>query len=434
MISRGYTQILRLLENEAVDHVILRYPHIVQRELLDVDILCKTKQDYHKTIQILKEEGFIRIDKEQYRTFWAKKEGKELLLFDVYTEVSWLGWIVMNKNAIFKRKKKINNIITVCSDEDELLIYLAQAVFKNNKLDEYKLEVVKKLLLRNLDWRYIKWQVQKNGWERPFKKILHKVKRTTKNRLHLPLSFFVKNILHSITLKPARMKIITRILRQLIHKMFPPRKATTICFLGPDGSGKSTQSENMAKEAEKIFMECNVKTNKTYFGWQPFLPTTKLLSRLFAKKDIKIVEKMNQQKQKFSLIQEIMLVYYYIEYLAKYIWEIIPQRKHKKIVLIDRYFYDMYAHYAYANKSYLFPILLKLYPTPDYTFVLDVPRAVLERRKDELTEEEMTAHIERYHKLARKLNLRRLDTNQPIRDTTNDILETIWKKVARRVA
>ncbi len=434
MISRGYTHILTLLQKAAVDHVILRYPHIIQRELLDIDILCETKHDYNKTIQILKEQGFIRIDKEKYRTFWAKKEGDELLIFDIYTEVSWLGWIVLNKKAIFKRKKTINNIITVCSDEDELLIYLAQAVFKNNGLDEYKLEVVKELLSRNLDKKYIKWQVEKNGWEKPFQMIVRKLKRTRKERLQLPSSFMVKTILQCIMGKPVRMKIISRIIRQLIHKVFPPKKATTVCFLGPDGSGKSTQSENMAKEAERVFIECDVKTKTKYFGWEPFLPTTKLLSKVFAKKDFKIVEKMNQRKQNFSLIQEIMLVYYYIEYLAKYIWEIIPQWKHKKIVLIDRYFYDMYAHYGYATKSLLFPLLLKIYPKPDYTFVLEVPKVILEKRKDELTEEEMTAHIKRYNQLARELNLRKLDTNQPIHDTTNDILENIWRTVARRVA
>jgi thymidylate kinase len=430
MISGGYRSILGLLRKADVEYIILRYPHIVSRKLLDVDLLCKTQKDYQKSIQTLKQEGFIIIDKEKYRTFLAKKEGNELLLFDIYREVSWLGWVVMHKKALFKRKKNLSNIITVCSDEDELLIYLAQALFKNNNLETYKLEVVTKILSKRLDWNYIMWQVRRFGWEIPLQRIIRKVEKTHTQKLQLSHSFLIRTIIQCTFTRPLRVNIVFRAIRQL----FPQRRATTICLLGPDGSGKSTQAKSISKGVRSLFQELEVKTRQEYFGWKPFLPTTKLISKLFAKKDIKIVESMNQGGKSFSLIQEIMLFYYFIEYLAKYVWIIRPQLKKKRVILIDRYFYDMYAHYKYAQRSILFPLLLKLYPRPNYTFVLEVPKVILEKRKDELTEEEMELHVQSYHRLASTLELRRLDTNQPITLTTEEVLETIWRRVARRIA
>ncbi|MEK6809414.1 MAG: hypothetical protein AABY40_01950, partial [Nanoarchaeota archaeon] len=156
-------------------------------------------------------------------------------------------------------------------------------------------------------------------------------------------------------------------------------KSAIISFIGTDGAGKSTVITELKRRLEKEH-HLNIKT--VYFGWKPFLPTTKLLSFILKKRNYQIADKMNSEDSyknkskghKFSLFQEIMLMYYYVEYLSRYLFQLkLPFLfKNQKITLADRYFYDMYAHYRYAEQSFIFPALLKIMPRPDVTFLLDV--------------------------------------------------------------
>src|SRR3989344_1414206 len=129
-------------------------------------------------------------------------------------------------------------------------------------------------------------------------------------------------------------------------------KSTIICFIGTDGAGKSTLINEVKKN-----LESKQKVDSVYFGWKPFLPTTKLLSLLLKKRDYQIAAKMNSkrnERKKFSFLQEIMLSYYYVEYLCRYLFQLKIAPK-GDITLVDRYFYDMYAHYRYADQSHVFP-------------------------------------------------------------------------------
>ncbi len=431
-ISPLYQKVLHLFQKHDCDYLILRYPHLLPRAIYDLDLLLRTEQGYRIAVQLLREQDFVCIDRERYRGFWAKKEGNELLVIDLYKEVSWLGWVVLEKEKLFRRRKKLNSTIIVPSDEDELSVYMGQALFKNNGLDEYKTRVVQELLQRRLDWEYITKQVKHHGWHGPFIRLRQKVKEG--KTVRCSPWFFIQTVLSTMIRKPSRVAVLGRAVKYAGGTLFPRRKATSVCFLGPDGSGKTTVGERLSDEYPLLFRKFNLKARKLYFGWKPFLPTTKLLSSSFKKRDYKVVEKMNRRKEKFSLVQEMVLLYCYIEYLCRYFWSIYPQKPKKMVILIDRYFYDMYAHYRYAKRSLLFPLLLRWYPKPDYTFVLEVPPRVLQRRKDELTKEQLEEHLETYTQLTRKLNLHPLCNDQPIDRTINTIIEKTWRTIVRRVA
>ena len=204
-------------------------------------------------------------------------------------------------------------------------------------------------------------------------------------------------------------------------------KGTIISFIGTDGAGKSTIIAELKKKLES---GPSSKVKTVYFGWRPFLPTTKLLSFILKKKNYQIADKMNSNRSKehrFSLFQEIMLGYYYIEYLSRYIFQL-RLNSSKSITLVDRYFYDMYAHYRYAEQSRIFPTLLKMMPKPDLTIFLTVDIQTAKERKPEMDLELLQEHYQRYQKLSKLIDAKIVKTNQQLEQSVDEILNLIKEK------
>ena len=192
----------------------------------------------------------------------------------------------------------------------------------------------------------------------------------------------------------------------------------TICFLGTDGAGKSTIAKKLVNElTDKGFT-----VKYLYFGWKPFLFTTKIISSLFRKKGYKIAESMNKKKVKLSIIQELMLTYYYIEYLARYLFQVMGREDY---VILDRYFYDMYAHYGYTSKSIVFKHLIKMYPKPYRLFFLDVEIDVAKERKPEMDINLLREHKNKYEELRNIVDMIRIDSSETIEKNIMDIMEKI---------
>ena len=196
------------------------------------------------------------------------------------------------------------------------------------------------------------------------------------------------------------------------------KKSKVICFIGTDGSGKST----LIREVSDAYVNRGIRTKLVYFGWRPFLPTTKLFSYFFRKNGFKIVETSNKKKAKFSLLQETMLLYYFFEYLARYFVEILLS---SKTMLVDRYFYDLYAHYDYAQTSRLFKYLMKLYPKPDCLFFLDAGVALAKQRKPEMDETLLEKHHKKYEELRKMIFAYKIDTSKNIKDCVDEIVNLI---------
>lgn len=208
------------------------------------------------------------------------------------------------------------------------------------------------------------------------------------------------------------------------------KKSFVICLIGTDGAGKSTIVGEVTEMYKKLL---NAEVINVYFGWKPFLPTTKLISFIFKKKNYKIAESMNKNEIKFSFFQELMLFYYYIEYLARYFFEIGLKFYKKEIIVADRYFYDMYAHYGYANKSRVFWALVKFFPRPDYTFFLDVNVNTAKQRKPEMNVNLLETHRKRYLELCEIMNFKKIETTKSIQECIDEIISATKENISMRL-
>jgi len=201
------------------------------------------------------------------------------------------------------------------------------------------------------------------------------------------------------------------------------KKAKVVCLLGIDGSGKTT----IIRKLEEYYKDKGLKCKSIYFGWMPFLPLTKFISFLFKKKDYRIVKELNKKKvskRKISFLKGIFLLYYYFEYLFRYFFKIMIKSFFFDVFLVDRYFYDVYAHYD-LGKSKLFRVLVKIFPKPHYIFLLDVDVKTAKRRKKEIDIKEVSKHRRRYEELGKILKFDRIDTNKKISGSLEEIIKKI---------
>ena len=165
------------------------------------------------------------------------------------------------------------------------------------------------------------------------------------------------------------------------------RKGCLIVLVGVNGAGKTTLAKELLKSYKPITDFFNGQKGY-YFGWNPFLPTTKLLSGVLKLKKKKIFdEKENEiylKPKNISLFSEFLFVYNYFEYLGRYLFHIYPALRRGELIICDRYFYDMKGQYN--SKSFILPILLKSFPKANSLFILQARPSILSKRgKDNLS-------------------------------------------------
>ncbi len=192
-----------------------------------------------------------------------------------------------------------------------------------------------------------------------------------------------------------------------------------ICFLGTDGAGKST----LIKETLNYFKSQNKTVKSIYFGWKPFLPTTKFLSKFLERKNVQTTTKLNHKSK--SKLRIPMMIYFYLEYLARYTFQV--KFSKEKIILLDRYFYDLFAHYDFTSNNKFAHFLLKIYPKPTKLFFLDINPNIAKKRKPEVNTELIKLHRSRYLNLGNKLKFNLINTNKPIEECIEEISSIIKK-------
>ena len=154
------------------------------------------------------------------------------------------------------------------------------------------------------------------------------------------------------------------------------------------------------------------------------------------------------KKIKRNIIKdEIFFICNYIEYLIRYLFVIYPQLRKNKLVVTDRYFYDLYGQYNNSEKSSFLPKLLLYFPKPDYTFVLDAPLDSIIKRdkntkvmhKDVKKDKIRTVHDRdyllkqkrRYDFILKKIKANLIDTNEKLIINKRKIIKFSWKTISK---
>tara|TARA_Y100000389_G_scaffold81732_1_gene78295 strand:- start:1753 stop:2358 length:606 start_codon:yes stop_codon:yes gene_type:complete len=181
------------------------------------------------------------------------------------------------------------------------------------------------------------------------------------------------------------------------------KKIKLVAFFGPDGSGKSL----LVNELLKLFKSKNISCVK--FHWRPrILPT---LNKNF--KNLKF-NKPNNLKQRNIFFSFFLYIYFFLDFKVNEFF--IKKKNQKKIILYERYYYDVLIHprrYKLTNIYWLGKFFSKLLKKPDYSILLYGNAKSIYLRKKELDTNEIIKQMKLYNKIIPKLsNIIKLNTTK----------------------
>jgi len=441
-------EIIELFHQNKIEFILFKCEHILSGKNKNLDLLFKTKEGYDKASILLENNGFVLYlseKVEKYKKMYVKFSTEEYTRIHLHREISWHGLIVIDKKDIFYNCKKIDPYFVLPSNEDQLIIHAAHCIFENLIFKDYQMERIRELLGKKLNKNYINERLNHYGWKKEFH---HVVNCVNKNKQPKKSKLILKFITHSIKKPNSWTPILLKLKNIIFRKINLRRKGCLISLIGVNGSGKTTLANEVLK-AYRPLTDSVSGQKGYYFGWVPFTPWAKFLSNKLKKNYVKLFREINETKKiKRNIIKdEIFFICNYIEYLIRYLFVIYPQLRKNKLVVTDRYFYDLYGQYNNSEKSSFLPKLLLYFPKPDYTFVLDAPLDSIIKRdkntkvmhKDVKKDKIRTVHDRdyllkqkrRYDFILKKIKANLIDTNEKLIINKRKIIKFSWKTISK---
>ncbi len=156
--------------------------------------------------------------------------------------------------------------------------------------------------------------------------------------------------------------------------------------------------------------------------------------RLKKEKRRDFIEKNIRNKdRKVSILKEIVFFNYYVEHLARYFFQIYPSLTRSRVVICDRYVYDLFVQDILAEKSRVLK-LIKFFPKPDFVFYLDAKPEVIYKRKNEFRINEIKMQREKYLELCRQFKIAKINSELSKEYALNQVMAIIWRKIIKKLA
>jgi thymidylate kinase len=440
------------MNKQGLNYCILRnYKNL---DLDDIDILI-LKSDLKKVVNFLLNEGFIIKSKNKFDLHMVFFKEGSFIVFDIKTSIHFNNlFSILDSKIILKNKVKYHNFYIPCAEDYFLLLLFHSIIDKGYFKAKYKKEI-KAILCNELDFNYINSLAKKLIFPSKF------MRGFIKN----PFPLFsnpklIKKIRQNIFLNNIRKPI--SFLNLLLHFFKWPfmyvstfGRGVSIAIVGPDGTGKTT----LINELSKKLKLGHYNVSHFYMGAREHInPLTRLIVSLVKSRNKNQNKKSrsksiiknhgSQLSSSFSInnlptsISPDNLPYirslfnaliYVVELSTKYL-VILPSLYRKKVILFDRYIFDILAERSLKKHSFLKFLVLHIFPSPDFTFYVKNDIHTLFSRKPELSAEELKLYNKRYYKLLNSVkNYHVIMGNQTPKVISNEMLSVSWKKIAKKI-
>ncbi len=424
-----------------ISYVVLRNYESLPDTIIGEDIdLLVSRKDAARLNSILREKGFLIVPDifpHNFALFFDKNHGK-LIKFDIVDRLAFGKKIILPFPARYEQqvlsRKLIHEEFRIPSVEDEIILLILHCIGDKGFFKSTYKERLQELVSGELDTGYLsKCLAELFGQTTSKNVVLWIMKGEFENLVKLNRRVETY-LLGRLSLEGLLLAL--KILNQRVVLKLFGRRGLSIALLGPDGSGKSTLAQKIRDR--KIF-----KTVSVYMGRDQFIiPTRRIFKHILGalKKDKRENGKMSTASQHETLIpvkgacRDIVdvvrffhdLIDFYVRY---FLYNFLNCRK-GFLVVNDRYVYDMLLGGEKIQKLKLFWwVIISLFPTPDFVFLLDVPAKKMYARKGEHTIESLDAMKTHYATLSTMVkNCYVIPTNRKADKSANEIIAHIWKE------
>lgn len=187
-----------------------------------------------------------------------------------------------------------------------------------------------------------------------------------------------------------------------------------IVVLGPDGAGKSTLIQRLVEDTRPAFC------GHQQFHWRP--------ASLWRRKYRGDVTDPHGQPA-YSMLWSVARIFAHLmDYWFSYFTTIRPALAHSRLVVFDRYFYDLSVdprRYRYGGPQWIISTLISFVPKPHLTLVLDASEQAVLSRKREIEPNEIRRQRHLYRLLARRISGTLIPADQGVEQVLGKASEAV---------
>jgi len=217
-------------------------------------------------------------------------------------------------------------------------------------------------------------------------------------------------------------------------------KVFLICFIGIDGSGKTT----LSKELVKLFNKKGVKCKYVYARLNSLISKPLILlghwlflrNRNMFKNYVEYSATKKKLIKKHSLLSSIYQKILLFDYLLQMLFKVkLPMTLGKSSIVCDRYLFDTVItdlsvdmNYSKDETMRLIDKLLFFIPKPDVTFLIDISEEIAYHRKDDVPSiEYLKERRKRYLDIAKQYDMVILDGSRQLEELICDIEKEVFQ-------
>lgn len=183
----------------------------------------------------------------------------------------------------------------------------------------------------------------------------------------------------------------------------------TICFMGIDGSGKTSCAIELCKRLEALSLTCRYIHHT--FSLIEYLPPGlgEALRRSASTSSSSSPGHKPTWKEGRSKVKALPILFCLLTAINAVIGYILQTGlRGGSVIVYDRYFYDNFVPYSPSCPAWLMKLSLSLIPSPDLILFLSVSETVAHQRKAEYSLEDCAALKKNYVDFINKSNLENL--------------------------
>ena len=435
MSATLYSNLLHTLHAQDIPYAILR-DHPQAPALRDFDLLIDRRR-LDGFVSCARQHGFFLLKsghRNPGKKVFLRWDESGAFIIDLHERLIYRGYEFLDAQRVLTRRRRVEGIDHL-GFEDELLALLWHNVLGKEEIQAKHRDRLLALFQMPLDEAYLIDHLRQFGLEKLFVEIRQNFPALSRDpQLVRQIKTRALRRLRFKPLANARRRICLRLLAACDGRL-GPRRGALIAFVGPDGCGKSSLTQALREE----FRRATLATDIVYLGpWgQNKLPLHAVIRALHLKPFLPEEKRGEAGKlappglmKKAGLLWRGTLFYLLLalELWFRYCTMVLPRLRRGRVVLADRYIYDVligYKNRPLAHFRRLRAWLCRRYPQPDVTILLDAEPEVIYARKPQFEVEELTYIRQAYREVARDFAAHALDTSISLEKTLAEFQRTI---------